>query len=98
MPTDQLAPQRPTIIEARTAVDNFLRDLLPDAYRVNVTRLVQTQPEEGTWDAEAEVWQPSATMQALGLPLTRPVLDIHTYLVRLDRYLNVLGYEISEQE
>jgi hypothetical protein len=98
MSTDQLAGKRPTIIEARTAVGNFLRDLLPDAHQVNVTRLVQLDPEAGVWDAEAEVWQPSATMQALGLPLTRPVLDPHTYLVRLDRHLNVLGYEINEQE
>jgi hypothetical protein len=98
MSTDQIAGKRPTIIEARTAVGNFLRDLLADAQQVKVTRLVQLNAEEGTWDAEAEVWQPSAAMQALGLPLTRPVLDPHTYLVRLDRHLNVLGYEISEQE
>ena len=44
------------------------------------------------------VWQPNATIQALGLSTERPVLDQNFYVVRLDEQLNVIGYEIKEAE
>lgn len=86
----------PTIGDARTAVSDFLRQSLPEVHRVNVTKLVQIDAEEGTWEADAEVWQPNATIQALGLPISNPVLDQNEYLVRLDGQLNVIAYAEKE--
>ena len=53
---------------------------------------------EGAWEADAVVWQPNATIQALGLSTERPVLDQNFYVVRLDGQLNVIGYETKEAE
>jgi hypothetical protein len=87
--------KRPSIVEAQAAVRSFLQQALPEARRVNVSRLAPLDPDQGTWEAEAEVWQPNATIQSLGLRTRRPVLDQEVYLVHLDGQLNVLDYEVQ---
>ena len=88
--------------EALGAIRDFLQESLPEVHRVNVTKLAQIDADEGTWEAEAEVWQPNDTVKNLGLPTQKPVLDQQEYLLRLDSQLNVLAYalkeSISEQE
>ena len=86
--------KRPSIVEAQAAVRSFLQQALPEARRVSVSRLAPQDPEEGTWEAEAEVWQPNATIQSLGLRTRHPVLDHEVYLVHLDGQLNILDYEV----
>ena len=90
--------RRPTIVEAQAAVRTFLQEALPDVHRVDVTRVMRIEFNEGAWEADAAVWQPNATIQALGLSTERPVLDQNFYVVRLDAELNVVGYEIKEAE
>jgi hypothetical protein len=98
MSANEVSDKRPSIADARIAVRDCLQQLLPDARKVVVTRLVQLDPHEGTWDAEAEVWHPNAAIEALGLPTQHPVLDRELYAVRLDGQLNVVGYEIRGAE
>jgi hypothetical protein len=90
--------RRSTLVEAQTAVRTFLKEVLPDVQRVDVTRVMPLEFGEGAWQAEAVVWQPNATIQALGLSTQHPVLDENFYAVRLDGQLNVIGYEIKEVE
>ena len=78
------AVKRPTIIEARKTVSHFLQTALDEVHRVHVTKLVQIDADEGTWEAEAEVLVTNPTIKALGLPVVKPVLDQETYLLRLD--------------
>ena len=89
---------RPPIEDARIAVRNFLQTALPEQQRVNVTKLAPLDPAEGAWEAEAVVWLPNATVEALGLPIQRPVLEQEVYVVRLDNALSVLGYELKAEE
>ena len=56
------------------------------------------ESDDGGWEAEAVVWQPNATIQALGLSTQRAVLDQNFYVVRLDGRLNVIAYETTEAE
>jgi hypothetical protein len=90
------AVKRPTIIEARNAVCDFLQTALDEVHHVLVTKLVQIDPDEGTWEAEVEVFVPNPTVRALGLRVLKPVLDQETYLLRLDGQLNVLAYAPKE--
>lgn len=90
------AVKPPTIIEVKKAVGDFLQTALTEVHRVNVTKLVQIDQDEGTWEAEAEVFLPNPTIKALGLPLTNTVLDQVSYLLRLDGQLNVLAYGPKE--
>ena len=85
-----------TIIDAQTAVRDFLEKSLPDVNRVNVTKLAKIETNDGGWEAEADVWQPNPTLQSLNIQTQRPVLDQEHYLVRLDNLLNILAYEIGE--
>ena len=61
-------------------------------------RVMRIEFNEGGWEADAAVWQPNATIQALGLSTEHPVLDQNFYVVRLDGELNVIGYERKEAE
>ena len=81
----------PRVEDVRNAVLEFLRNTL-DARQVNVTKLAQIDREEGSWEAEAEVYVPNATIRALGLPVQKEVLDCQTYLLRLDAGLSVAAY------
>jgi hypothetical protein len=98
MTTERVADHRFTLVDARTAVQTFLREALPEVWRVDVTRLTPVESHDGAWEADAVVWQPNATIQALQLSTERPVLDQSCYLVRLDGQLNVIAYGIRETE
>jgi hypothetical protein len=89
---------RPTLVEAQAAVRAFLLEALPDVHRVDITKVISIEFNEGGWEADAVVWQPNATIQALGLSTEHPVLDQNFYEVRLDRRLNVISYEMKEVE
>jgi hypothetical protein len=90
------APELSTIIDAQTAVRDFLENSLPDVSRVNITKVAKIETNEGGWEAEADVWQPNPTLKSLNIQTQRPVLDQEHYLVRLDDLLNILAYEIGE--
>ncbi len=95
MSVEQMETKRPSIVEAQAAVRTFLQQALPDARRIRVSGVTPLDPREGTWEAEAEVWQPNATIQSLGLRTRRPVLDQEVYVIHLDAQLNVLDYEVK---
>jgi hypothetical protein len=98
MTTRELADRLPTLVDAQRAVRDFLKESLPDVYRVDVTKVLSLGSAPAAWEAMAVVWQPNSVIQALGLSTERPVLDQNTYLVRLDERLNVIGYETQEAE
>lgn len=98
MTLEELTDHRPTLLEAQAAVRTFLREALPDVCRVDVTRIMPIEFNQGAWEADAVVWQPNATIRALGLSTQRPVLDQNFYVVRLDGHLNVIAYETKEAE
>jgi hypothetical protein len=80
---------------ARAARDFLLRTV-PDALAATVTKLAVIDAAKGLWEAEADVQVPNATVKALGLPTRRPVVDITTYLLRLDEELNILAYGLKD--
>ncbi|HHT9105478.1 MAG TPA: hypothetical protein ACFYD7_06360 [Candidatus Wujingus californicus] len=84
-----------TIEDVRDVAVKFLKKQ-PDVKRVNVTKLAQIDPEKGCWEVEAEVYVPNATIQALGLPVQKEVLDCKTYLLRVDGLLNVTAYGLRD--
>jgi hypothetical protein len=88
--------RRPSVAEAQTVAREFLTGALPDVQRVDITKVAPLTSGEATWEAEADVWQPNATLRSLGLETGRPVLDHNHYLIRLDALLNVLEYELRE--
>ena len=84
-----------TIEEVRAVVGEFLKKQ-PDVRRVNVTKLVQIDPEQGSWEAEADVYVPNTTIRNLGLPVQREVLDCRQYLLRIDGQLNIIAYGLRD--
>lgn len=98
MITQEPPGRRPALVDVRTAVRRFLQESAPDIFRVDVTKVTAVAAGEPAWEAEAVVWQPNATIQALGLSTRRPVLDQVFYVVRLDSRLDVIGYEVKEVE
>jgi len=87
---------RSSIVEAQAVAREFLADALSDVQRVDITKVAPITSGAATWEAEADVWQPNATLKSLGIETGRPVLDHNHYLVRLDALLNVLEYELRE--
>jgi hypothetical protein len=87
---------RSGIVGAQVVAREFLTDALSDVQRVDITKVAPITSGEATWEAEADVWQPNATLKSLGIETGRPVLDHNHYLVRLDNLLNVLEYELRE--
>ncbi len=85
---------RHSVAEAQTVTQDFLLGALPDVQRVDITKVAPFA--SGDWEAEADVWQPNATLKSLGIETGRPVLDHNRYLVRLDAMMNVLEYELKE--
>jgi hypothetical protein len=81
---------------ARDAVSDFLSKMLPDVRHINIVKLALMDPEQGGWEAEAEVQVPNATVKALGLQTRRPVLDRQAYLLRLDGEGNVTAYGLRD--
>ena len=86
---------RSGVVEAQAVAREFLADALSDVQRVDITKVAPIISGEATWEAEADVWQPNATLKTLGIETGRPVLDHNRYLVRLDALLNVLEYELE---
>lgn len=84
-----------SVEEVGNAVEAFLKKL-PDIKRVKVTKMAQIDPEKGDWEAEAEVFVPNATIQALGLPVQKEVLDCQTYLLRVDGRLRIVAYGLRD--
>jgi len=97
MTTQGVTEPRGALVAAQAAVRDFLREALPDVHRVDVTRVAPADFNEGGWEADAVVWQPNATLQALGLSTQHPVLDEKLYAVRLDNRLDVIAYHIKEE-
>ena len=85
----------PPIEDVRDAVANFLKKMV-DAKKVSVTKLALMDSEKGTWEAEADVYVPNPTIRALGLPVRKEVLDCQTYLLRLDKRLNIVAYGLRD--
>jgi hypothetical protein len=79
------------IEDVRDAISNFLKKMV-DAKEVSVTKLVLLDSKKVTWEAEADVYVPNLTIRALGLPVQQEVLDCQTYLLRLDKQLNIVAY------
>ncbi len=89
-------PDRPTTAVLQNTVTDFLTESLRNVKNVNIVKLVPIDPDEGTWEAEAEVWQPNATIESLGIRTHRPVLDRALYLLRLDRNLQITAYGLKD--
>jgi len=87
--------QRRSIEDVRKVASDFLKQQ-PDVRRVNVTKLVQIDPEAGSWEAEAEVYVPNTTIRNLGLPVSKEVLDCQQYLLRVDGQLNIIAYGLRD--
>jgi hypothetical protein len=87
--------QMPAIEDVRDAIANFLAKMV-GAKKVNLTKLALEDSEKETWEAEAEAYVPNATIIALGLPVTREVLDCEMYLFRLDKRLNIIAYGLRD--
>lgn len=87
--------QMPPIEDVRDAIANFLARMV-GAKKVNLTKLALEDSEKETWEAEAEAYVPNATIIALGLPVTREVLDCEMYLFRLDKRLNIVAYGLRD--
>lgn len=98
MTNHQISDRPPSLADAQIAARRFLEEALPDAQRVDVTRVARLEPGDGGWEAEAVVWRPNATIEALGLPVLRPVLDRIPYIVRLSARLDVTEYLLREGE
>ncbi len=94
--TEQEATRKtPTMADAQSAVREFLGASLPDAQRIQVTKLGRGASTSSAWEAEADVWCPNGTVASLNLQTQRPVLDHQRYFVRLDALLNILDYELE---
>jgi hypothetical protein len=98
MTNEELTEHRPSIVEVQAAARRFLQEALPEAQRVDVIKVLPMTSGDGGWEVEAGVWQPNATIQALGLSMQHAVLDQNFYIVRLDGRLNVIAYETTEAE
>jgi hypothetical protein len=88
--------RRSQVAAAQATAREFLAGVLPDVRRVDVVKVAPLLSGDAAWEAEAEVWQPNATLKNLGIETGRPVLDHNHYLLRLDALLNVLEYELKE--
>jgi hypothetical protein len=98
MSSTERIERRPSVAEVRTTVCTFLEGVLSDVQRVNIVGFTSIDADQGVWEVEAEVWQPNATIAALGLPVQHVVLDRNCYVVRLDAGLNVLAYGTKQSE
>jgi hypothetical protein len=89
-------PHEFALADAQRTAREFIECTLPEVKRIDFTKMAPTKSGEAGWDVEADVWQPNATLETLGIETQRPVLDQHHYLLRIDSLLNVLGFELHE--
>ena len=80
------------IEEAREISSEFLKKTL-NVKEIKVIKAVRVQ--DG-WEAEAEAYEESSFIKALGLP-TR-VMDRNIYTVNLDEHLEVQSFERKSEE
>ena len=80
------------IEEAREISSEFLKKTL-NVKEIKVIKAVRVQ--DG-WEAEAEAYEESSFIKALGLP-TR-VMDRNIYIVNLDEHLEVQSFERKGEE
>lgn len=85
---------RSPLEKARETILKFFKTL-PEVKRVNITRVIQMEGERKLWEAEAEVFVPNATIEALDLPIQKAILDLKHYWLRLDEDFNVLAFEVK---
>ena len=80
------------IVEVKEKIMEFLKDTL-NIDDIKVTKIVK---ETDGWLAEAEVFEDSAFMKSIGLPVK--VKDKNIYKVKLDDRLEVQSYEKKGKE
>ncbi|MBI1938988.1 MAG: hypothetical protein HYS25_12825 [Ignavibacteriales bacterium] len=79
------------IREVNYTVGEFLKSVL-NAKEVKIIKVIQ---KSGGWETEAEVYEESSFIKALGLP-TR-VMDRNLYTVVLDQNLGIESYARKER-
>ena len=79
------------IVEVREASEKFLKTAL----NVKDAKVIKAVRVSDGWETEAEVYEESSFIKALGLP-TR-VQDRNIYEVKLDENLEVLSYEKQDK-
>lgn len=80
------------IEEVKAAVSEFLKRTL----NVQEVKVIKAAKVEGNWESEAEVYEESSFIKALGLP-TR-VQDRNIYALTLNSSLEVESYELRKQQ
>ncbi len=80
------------IEEARKISSEFLRKTL----NVKDVKVIKAARVGDDWEAEAEAYEESSFIKALGLP-TR-VMDRNVYTVKLDEHLEVQSFERKGEE
>ena len=94
--TEEALRNLPSVEQLAVAARDFLLRTVPDALCATVTKLAVIDAEKCLWEAEADVQIPNATVKALGLPTRRPVVDVQTYLLRLDAQLSIIAYGLKD--
>lgn len=79
------------IEDTRKAVSDFLKKTL----MVKDVKVIKAAKADDGWEADAEVYEESSFIKALGLP-TR-VQDRNIYSVKLNKNMDVESYERKEQ-
>ncbi|MBS3905427.1 MAG: hypothetical protein KGZ49_00200 [Syntrophaceae bacterium] len=80
------------IEDARKISSEFLKKTLT----IEDVRVIKAARVDDGWEAEAEAYEESSFIKALGLP-TR-VMDRNVYTVRLDDHLEVQSFERKGEE
>lgn len=78
-------------------IDRVISDFLTKTLRVenDKVKIIKTSKDNSVWDAEAEVYEESSFIKALGLPTK--VQDRNIYRVKVDNNLDVLFFEKQGQ-
>lgn len=76
-------------------VSHTVRDFLVTALLARDVRITRVSPRDadGRWDVDADVLVPDRTVNSLGLPLSKELLERQVYRVQLDDGLNIASYE-----
>jgi len=80
-----------SIVEAQEAASEFLMKTL----KANDVRVIGMKKVPDGWEAEAEVYEESAFIKALGLPAK--VRDRNIYVVKEDDELHVQSYQLRSR-
>jgi len=80
------------IEEVRRISAEFLKNIL----NLEDVKVIKTARVDDGWEAEAEAYEESSFIKALGLP-TR-VMDRNVYTVKLDEHLEVQSFERKGEE